>query len=326
MRLFEGRTADEVWLSAARDFSARTGTREQPSRDGATLEIPQAIFVISEPRQRWVFSRTPATNIALALAEVVWILRGRDDSAFLIHWSKAYAEYAGDAPHLHGAYGYRLRTKQGLDQIERAYLALKNKPHTRQVVLQIWDAASDLPHEDGRERGSDIPCNLISMLKVRGGKLEWTQVIRSNDLYRGVPFNFVQFTTLQEIMAGWLGVEPGQFTQLSDSLHVYAREIELIAQSSPVPNFPLNDDTLSLPKEESDRAFAELEARIEKVAHARTAQQIEHVFEASLPRSLANFLAVFCAETARRLHLCFWQLGLAHFGSLIWPTPWDVEG
>jgi hypothetical protein len=24
--------------------------------------------------------------------------------------------------------------------------------------------------------------------------------------------------------------------------------------------------------------------------------------------------------------LCFWQLGLAHFGSLIWPTPWNVEG
>lgn len=23
---------------------------------------------------------------------------------------------------------------------------------------------------------------------------------------------------------------------------------------------------------------------------------------------------------------CFWQLGLAHFGSLIWPTPRNVEG
>lgn len=22
---------------------------------------------------------------------------------------------------------------------------------------------------------------------------------------------------------------------------------------------------------------------------------------------------------------CFWQLGLAHFGGLIWPTPWDVQ-
>jgi hypothetical protein len=24
--------------------------------------------------------------------------------------------------------------------------------------------------------------------------------------------------------------------------------------------------------------------------------------------------------------VCFWQLGLAHFGSLIWPTPRNVEG
>jgi hypothetical protein len=23
--------------------------------------------------------------------------------------------------------------------------------------------------------------------------------------------------------------------------------------------------------------------------------------------------------------ICFWQLGLAHFGGLIWPTSWDVK-
>jgi len=23
--------------------------------------------------------------------------------------------------------------------------------------------------------------------------------------------------------------------------------------------------------------------------------------------------------------VCFWQLGLAHFGGLIWPTPWEVK-
>jgi hypothetical protein len=28
----------------------------------------------------------------------------------------------------------------------------------------------------------------------------------------------------------------------------------------------------------------------------------------------------------RTRSFCFWQLGLAHFGSLIWPTPWNVEG
>jgi peptidoglycan/xylan/chitin deacetylase (PgdA/CDA1 family) len=33
-------------------------------------------------------------------------------------------------------------------------------------------------------------------------------------------------------------------------------------------------------------------------------------------------------ELGRRIDVmayCFWQLGLAHFGGLIWPTPWDVK-
>jgi hypothetical protein len=37
----------------------------------------------------------------------------------------------------------------------------------------------------------------------------------------------------------------------------------------------------------------------------------------------------FLAQRARKpdeIGTCFWQVGLAHFGSLIWPTPWDVEG
>jgi hypothetical protein len=27
----------------------------------------------------------------------------------------------------------------------------------------------------------------------------------------------------------------------------------------------------------------------------------------------------------REEDICFWQLALAHFGGLIWPTPWDVK-
>jgi hypothetical protein len=32
-----------------------------------------------------------------------------------------------------------------------------------------------------------------------------------------------------------------------------------------------------------------------------------------------------CPEQCRASTGCFWQLGLAHFGGLIWPTPWDVK-
>ena len=36
--------------------------------------------------------------------------------------------------------------------------------------------------------------------------------------------------------------------------------------------------------------------------------------------------AAKAAKTRRQQLSCFWQVGLAHFGGLIWPTHWDVEG
>jgi len=78
-------------------------------------------------------------------------------------------------------------------------------------------SGTDFPDEEGRPASQDILCNVLSMLKIRDGRLEWTQVMRSNDLFRGVPYNFVQFTVLQEVIAGWLGLEVGAYDHVSDS-------------------------------------------------------------------------------------------------------------
>jgi len=82
--------------------------------------------------------------------------------------------YTGPGKRYHGAYGHRLWCWFGFDQLERTYLALKNNPDSRQVVLHIWDPKIDLPDEEGRPAAPDVPCNVLSMLKVRDGKLEWT--------------------------------------------------------------------------------------------------------------------------------------------------------
>ena len=79
----------------------------------------------------------------------------------------------------------------------------------------------DLPDLDGSPANEDIPCNVLAMLKVRDGALHWTQVMRSNDLFLGLPYNIVQFTMLQEVLAGWLGVRVGPYNVVIDSLHVY---------------------------------------------------------------------------------------------------------
>ncbi len=300
-RVFEGRTADEVWQEIAAAFRNGDGIKTQSSRAGATKEMLHAAISVADPRQRWVFSRQPAINPAYAIAELVWIITGRNDSAFLNYFNRELPKYAGQGTTYHGAYGRRLRFHFGIDQLERAYHALKGKPFSRQVVLQIWDSRIDLPGPAGQESAPDVPCNLLSMLKVRDGKLEWTQIIRSSDVHLGLPYDFVQFTALQEIIAGWLGVGLGSYNQISDSLHVYTDCVDHIWSSGPTEAFA-NTDSLTLPKEKSDEAFSILERHVEMVINPNIpVKQILSITRQSLlPEPFRNILCVLCAEGARR--------------------------
>jgi thymidylate synthase len=299
--LLQGRTADELWQAAADAFRGGHRAEAQPSRAGPTREILRVALSLEDPRQRWVFSREPALNPAFAIAETVWTVTGRNDAEFLNYFNRALPRFAGHGYSYHGAYGHRLRSHVGFDQLERAYLALKHNPTSRQVVLQIWDARIDLPSRFGVEASPDVPCNIISMLKVRQGKLEWTQVMRSNDLHLGLPYNLVQFTTLQEIMSGWLGLEVGTYCQLSDSLHVYENSAEHIERSQPVASVPSTDD-LAVPKEECEESFRHLSSYINLVIRPelKAKDLVDMVRGCSLRPPFRNMLCVVCAEGARR--------------------------
>src|SRR3990172_1046196 len=121
IRVFDGQTADQVWQKIAHTFCNREGISIQPSRRGKTLEIPHAGISIVDPRQRWVTSRYPPINPAFAIAEVVWIVTGRNDSAFLNYFNTKLPECAGEGDTYHGAYGFRLRKQMGFDQLKQAY-------------------------------------------------------------------------------------------------------------------------------------------------------------------------------------------------------------
>lgn len=300
IRVFEGLTANDTWKAAATDLLSKKGTGYLNGRGGDTEEILHATFSISNPRQRWVTSRYPAINPAFAIAEVVWILNGRNDSAFLNCWNRQLPKYTGRGNTYHGAYGFRLRKHFGIDQLERAYYALSNNPSNRQVVLQIWDCEVDLPACDGQPVNTDIPCNIVSFLKVRENKLEWMQILRSNDLFRGVPYNFIQFTSLQEVLAGWLGVEIGTYNHLSDSLHVYIEDVDQLNIKD--DTVFANTDSLSLPKPESDHAFTELARCIDHLMMPTFSEKSIRMIvnSADLPSSFRNMLLIMAAETARR--------------------------
>jgi thymidylate synthase len=283
------------------DLLVSKAGRRQVGRNGPTKEVMRVCFELTNPRERWVSSRRPAINPAFALAEVVWTVNGRNDSWFLNFWNTRLPEFAGRGSTYDGAYGHRLRVHHGSDQLIRAASALRCDSSSRQVVLQLWDARCDLPLSDASPTSPDIPCNVTALLKVREGRLDWLQVCRSNDIFLGLPYNFVQFTYLQEVIAGWIGVPPGVYTHLSDSLHLYERDLVRVRHARSNDVRP-SDDIVSLPRAHSERLWLELARRTELLAKGAQSPQA-HVSVCrwdDAPQSFQNMLHVLGAEAAWR--------------------------
>ena len=266
MHVFEGNTADEVWRMAAAKFEHSAGVPVSAAGDGGSRELPGAAFIIHHPRQRWVMSREPAMNPAFAIAEVVWIVSGRRDAACLNYWNPKLPAPAGRGKQPPGAYGFRLRNHLGAGQLERACQALQQDPDRRQVVLQISDSTEELSAADDDSALREVSCNISAFAEIREGKLEWTQILRSNDLFLGVPHNFVQFTYLQEILAAWLGVEAGPYRHLAERLHMDVWDEGHLRSSRPVTAGE-NTDSLRFTRAESAEYFPELGRRMEQMTN-----------------------------------------------------------
>jgi hypothetical protein len=104
---------------------------------------------------------------------------------------------------------------------------LKNNPYERRAVLQMWDPHQDLARAcNKKQERKDVPCNTNIYFKIRDGKLCMTVCNRSNDMLWGAyGANVVHMSMLQEYMAHSIGVPMGDYTQISDSFHIYPNAV-----------------------------------------------------------------------------------------------------
>lgn len=294
-------SANELWSKLVDEFINSPNVQLQKSRRGDTDEILHFWITLNNPSQRFMTTRFPSINPAFAIAEIIWIINGRNDASFINKWNSQLCKYAGNGKSYYGAYGHRLRINFDIDQLKRAYKALKNNPLSRQIVLQIWDPQKDLPLPSGKAKNKDIPCNITSLLKVRNNRLDWVQIMRSNDLFRGLPYNIIQFTTLQEVIAGWIGVKPGKYFHYSDSLHLYHSDRQCLSEIH-TPTEIVNNDSLFLPYRESIKLFKSLEHKVESIISNQISEKslLKIHNWSSAPRSFRNMLSLLSAEIARK--------------------------
>lgn len=209
------RSANELFTAACARVLA-TGRTVAP-RGLPTKEVLGSSLRLADPRSRFVdLPPHRVISPAFAVAEALWILSGSGE-AWIHHFNRSLATYVGDgAPH--GAYGPRLRAWAGIDQFDRVRRLLLNDPDSRRAVLTIFDPAKDLTDE------RDIPCTLSHRFYLRDGVLHMVTTMRSQDVWRGLPYDLFTATLLLELMAGWIGAQVGHWHHEVDSLHLYEAE------------------------------------------------------------------------------------------------------
>lgn len=127
--------------------------------------------------------------------------------------------------------------------------------------------------------------------------------MRSNDIFLGMPYNIIQFTTIQEVLSGWLGIEPGGYVQVSDSLHAYMHDIENFNydENELLPN---NSDQLNVEKDLSQTLITTIYEQLYRLTQPRLSRSefstISNSFSENIPTGYRNLFLVTCAYAARK--------------------------
>jgi thymidylate synthase len=221
---------------------------ETGSRAGRVKEILHPHIVLTNPTRREILIPGRRASLPAQIAETMWVLAGRDDIAWLERYLPRAPDFSDDGKTWRGAYGARLRSWGGeIDQLEHVVNLLKQDPLTRRAVMSIYDPARD------SQDGKDIPCNDFIQFQSRLGKLHMHVFTRSNDLMWGWSgINAFEWSVLQEVVAGLLGINVGELHFSISNLHLYDRHwnrAERIAYtpvpltfSQPSPRFKFTGD------------------------------------------------------------------------------------
>lgn len=138
--------------------------------------------------------------------------------------------------------------------------------------------------------------------------------MRSNDVMRGLPYNIIQFTMLQELFASWLECEMGNYMHIADSFHIYQDSLETfkVMQDVNLNALDVEPEKLKITFDETTKQLAEIYNDLIAITRlsgeAAIANKLFETFHpnsninSQRPRLIRNILSVIGSDAARRLN------------------------
>jgi len=155
----------------------------------------------------------PARRLAqrFAAAEWLWMLAGQEAVEPLAAWLPALRQYADDGV-LRGAYGPRLMSQWSSIGDALTWLG------SRQAVWTTWQ-----PALLGSGVG-DVPCTVGGQFISRHDELNLVVWMRSNDAWRGWPYDVMLWLRVLRLAAATLKLHAGWLMHWATSMHLYERD------------------------------------------------------------------------------------------------------
>lgn len=207
---------------------------------GNTRELRNVQFTVKDISSAYISVRNVSPKYLLG--ELVWYLAGSRETAFINQFAPFWNTISDNHITSNSAYGYLIKHRYEFDQLWKMVELLKKDPTSRRAVINLNYANPNVI------KTKDEPCTIALQFYVREDKVHCTGMMRSNDIWRGLPYDIVYFTLLQTIIAKALGKEVGSYTHFATSLHLYDCDVEKVKKclepKRAIKKFKLNYEEL----------------------------------------------------------------------------------
>lgn len=180
-----------------------------------TTELENFQFTLGDINDNMITLKSRNISKSYIIGELSWYFGGINSVDYISHFGNMWSRISDDGVTNNSAYGYVLQKEFGFNQIETIIELLKKDPNSRRAVLNINRANPNVITT------KDEHCTIALVFSIRNNKLNCTGIMRSNDIWFGLPYDVIYFTELQKYIANKLNVEYGTYTHFATSLHVY---------------------------------------------------------------------------------------------------------
>lgn len=202
---------------------------------GNTHEINNCCLIIHNPKLEDLYFPFRKISERYSEAELNWYWSGDNSCETIGKYGKMWLSLTDDGKTNNSAYGYILEKKYGFDQIQQIIELLKNDCNSRRAVLNISDPAIN------RITTKDMQCTIALQFLIRKNKLEMTVYMRSNDVYFGLPYDYIYFVSLGQYIAKKLGIELSLYTHHATSMHMYLKDEDKFISHNQITNLDIDE-------------------------------------------------------------------------------------